>query len=552
MPAAVTSTPSNVCGLEMQWMRSRYALLIRQFGTYQVHRNTRTLDRSMSTRSYGDAVEHLNSLQSNAAALEAVRASGGRSSEFAIPEMLEYLDRIGYTPKELDVLNVIHITGTKGKGSTSAFTDSIIRKTVPEWKVGLYTSPHLVAVRERIRINGAPISESDFTKYFFEVWDRLVNSEKKVVTTPPMPGYFRFMTLMAFHVFLECKVDATILEVGVGGTYDSTNIVPNPVVTGVTALGIDHINVLGRTIKEIAWHKSGIFKENIPALTVNQPPEAMEVLESRALELKAKSLTVVSPMPDLSGLKLGLAGVHQVQNAALAVELAKSFIESRTGNSYQGSALTDTFKSGLTETKWPGRCQTVVDPKRPGLTWYLDGAHTVESLDCCIQWFVTPGVGISSHQDVEQNTPISKRALIFNCTSGRSGETFLGAMRDTMNSQLRLHDRESNLMLFDDVIFCTNVTYADGHFKGDLTTKAISTSDLAELKTQQALATAWLSLFPSFPSSHVHVLPSIEDAIKEIDKLQSNSEQPVQVLVTGSLHLIGGVVEVTGLSDTIL
>lgn len=144
--------------------------------------------------------------------------------------------------------------------------------------VGLYTSPHLVAVRERIRVNGTPISEDEFTRYFFEVWDRLETnhtvchgflsfrceydneSQRQLASTSIMPGYFRFITLVAFHAFLELKVDATILEVGVGGTYDSTNIVPKPVVTGVTAMGIDHTAVLGKTLEEIAWQKGGIFK----------------------------------------------------------------------------------------------------------------------------------------------------------------------------------------------------------------------------------------------------------------------------------------------------
>ncbi|KAG9015881.1 Folylpolyglutamate synthetase, partial [Tulasnella sp. 427] len=138
-------------------------------------RTSTTSTRKLSTtaRTYEDAVTALNSLQSNAATLEAVRASGGRLSQFAHPEMIEYLERIGYRPEDLNKLNVLHITGTKGKGSTSAFCDSILRKSVPSWKVGLYTSPHLVAVRERIRVNGEPISEADFTQYFFEVWDRL-------------------------------------------------------------------------------------------------------------------------------------------------------------------------------------------------------------------------------------------------------------------------------------------------------------------------------------------------------------------------------------------
>lgn len=132
-------------------------------------------------------------------------------------------------------------------------------------------------MRERIRINGKPLSEEDFAKFFFEVWDRISEnkvcnlhaptllspmepSQKRVETTPDKPGYFRFMTLVAFHTFLSLKVDVTILEVGVGGTHDSTNIVPKPVVTGITALGIDHVTVLGKTLGEIAWHKGGIFK----------------------------------------------------------------------------------------------------------------------------------------------------------------------------------------------------------------------------------------------------------------------------------------------------
>ncbi|KAG6903495.1 hypothetical protein C0995_005518 [Termitomyces sp. Mi166 len=365
----------------------------------------------MSMRSYKDAVEHLNSLQSNAAALEVARASGSnRLSEFAIPEMLEYLGRIGYTPKDLNALNVIHITGTKGKGSTSAFTDSILCHTLPNSKIGLYTSPHLVAVRERIRINGTPISEEQFAAYFFEVWDRLVaNDVRRFPQTSLMPGYFRFVTLLAFHVFLSLKVDATVLEVGVGGTYDSTNIVPNPIVTGVTALGIDHVTVLGRTLEDIAWQKGGIFKEGAPAITVNQPPEGLRVLEERAKELKASSFTVIPLESNLSNIELGggseevvlsvahpfpgLAGAHQVQNASLAIALARSFLSSQI--SFTEDGLPETFVVALQKTKWPGRCQTVVDPKRKNVTWYLDGAHTVESLECCIQWFASPLVGLS-------------------------------------------------------------------------------------------------------------------------------------------------------------
>ncbi|KAI0722909.1 FolC bifunctional protein [Earliella scabrosa] len=508
----------------------------------------------MSSRTYRDAVDHLNTLQSNAATLEAVRASGGRLSQFAIPEMVEYLGRIGYSASlrstsDLNKLNVIHVTGTKGKGSTSAFVDSIIRAARPDWKVGLYTSPHLVAVRERIRINGTPISEEVFAKYFFEVWDRLQQNTKTAnPQTPIMPGYFRFVTLLAFHTFLELKVDATVLEVGVGGRYDSTNIVPKPVVTGITALGIDHVAVLGKTLQDIAWQKAGIFKEGVPALTVEQPEEAMAVLREQAEELKASEFTILPSVPGLSNVKLGLAGVHQYQNANLAVHLAKKFLSVRASETFTED-LPAAFVDGLQATKWPGRCQTVIDPSHARTTWFLDGAHTLESLDCCMQWYASPDIALRSSDSSGERT----RVLIFNCTSGRSGNTFLGAMLAKANEQLKMHGRtEDAATLFDQVIFCANVTYADGGFKGDLTTLAIPDADLAHLKTQHELASAWSSLVPTFPKESIHVLPSIEHAVNVVRRLNASGDKPVDVLVAGSLHLVGGVIEVAGLSDVAL
>ncbi|KAL1944204.1 hypothetical protein VTO73DRAFT_3389 [Trametes versicolor] len=504
----------------------------------------------MATRTYREAVDHLNSLQSNAATLEAVRASGGRLSQFAIPEMVEYLGRIGYSTSDLNKLNVIHITGTKGKGSTSAFTDSIIRRARPDWKTGLYTSPHLVAVRERIRVNGAPISEEVFTKYFFEVWDKLKDNTKTVnPQTPLMPGYFRFITLLAFHTFLELQVDATILEVGVGGRYDSTNIVPKPIVTGITALGLDHTAILGKTLQDIAWQKGGIFKEGVPALTVEQPEEGVTVLREQAQELKASEFVIIPQVTGLSEIKLGLAGRHQYQNATLAVHLAKKFIATQTSDSLEGD-LPPVFVEGLKSTKWPGRCQTVTDPTHAGTTWFLDGAHTLESLQCCMEWYVSPDAALRTSPQFENRS----RVLIFNCTNGRSGNTFLGAMLKGAADQLKTHGAADTdtAALFDQVVFCANVTYADGGFKGDLTTLAIPEADLAHLKTQHELADAWASLVPSFPKENIHVLPSIEHAVNVVRQLGASAGKDVDVLVAGSLHLVGGVIEVAGLSDVAL
>ncbi|KAK0498610.1 Mur ligase [Armillaria luteobubalina] len=507
------------------------------------YRYIRFRSHLMSTHTYKEAIECLNSLQSNAVVLEAVRASGGRSSAFAIPEMLEYLHRIGYSPDDLNALNVIHITGTKGKGSTSAFTSNILQHAKPRWKIGLYTSPHLVAVRERIRVNGEPISEEQFTKYFFEIWEKLEkNDTRKHESTPAKPGYFRYLTLLAFHAFLDMKVDATVLEVGVGGTYDSTNIVPKPVVTGITALGIDHVTVLGKTLKEIAWQKGGIFKEGISAFTMEQPQEGMEVLRERASELKASSFTITPLLPGISDAKLGLAGDHQIQNANLAVYLAQTFLQADV-------SMSDYVIEGLKKTSWPGRCQTVADPSSQNLTWFLDGAHTLESLDCCMQWHVSPGVGLPE----KSTSARPKRILVFNCTSGRSGSSFLSAMYAKLSAQLQLHQSlETPGRYFDEVIFCTNVTYADGGFKGDLTAVSIPEADLAELKTQHQLAAAWRDIAPSYPQESIHVLPSVEHALDLVRTVTSQSTNGVSVLVAGSLHLVGGMIEVANLATVAL
>ncbi|KZW04125.1 FolC bifunctional protein [Exidia glandulosa HHB12029] len=505
-----------------------------------------SFSRTMASRTYKDAIDTLNSLQSNAATLDAMRASGSRLSEFAIPEMIEYLGRIGYRPDDLNNLNVIHVTGTKGKGSTCAFVDSILRRTKPDWKIGLYTSPHLCAVRERIRINGAPIAEEDFAKYFFEVWDRLeANDVRKDPNTSPKPMYFRYMTLVAFHAFLDMKVDATILEVGIGGLHDSTNIVPKPIVTGVTSLGIDHVVVLGNTLADIAYQKGGIYKEGVPAFSVPQPEEGMQRLEQQARDRKASSFVVTPLLPEIQSITLGLAGKHQLSNANLAVNLAATFIASKDGTPVPDlkTGLPQTFVEGLERARWPGRCQRVVDPKQPSITWFLDGAHTKESLECCMEWFVSPDQAFDA-------APNTLRVLIFNCTSGRSGKAFLSTMFKTVAAQLSSYPPQSAITdLFDRVIFSTNVTYADGHFKGDLTKVALTEAEI--LKTQRELAESFAELFPAFPAEQVIATPSIEHAIKSVHSLLAEGTE-VQVLVCGSLHLVGGVIEVAGLSDVAL
>lgn len=546
--------------------------------------STRSGSRAGSGRTYSDAIECLNSLQSNAATINDIRTKGGRGDEFLIPESIDYLKRIGYSPEDLNALSVIHITGTKGKGSTSAFCSSLLRALSPSAKVGLYTSPHLMAVRERIRINGQPLPEDKFAKYFFDVWDRFEqNKEKLYDFSPEKPAYFRYLTTMAFHVFLQEKVDATVLEVGIGGTYDSTNIIPKPITTGITALGIDHIFVLGKTIEAIARQKGGIYKPGVPALTVSQPSTAQLVLQVRAAELKASSFTVVEEHPQLTEVKLGLAGDFQRSNASLAVALVQTFLASPelpaafsehritpsdTPPSQSGqqalisetelpclsrglvlpTPLPEVVVQGLEKAHWPGRCQVIKDrePSRKGVTWFLDGAHTVESLQCCGEWFT----------DAAVSKRRGRQVLVFNCTSGRSGESLLGSLTDSMADRLKGQAATvaDDSAVFHDVIFCTNTTYTDGTFSGDLVSKATDEKDLAELTVQHELAEAWRKLASASGAkvstkTEIHVLPSIQHAVNQIAKRneEDGSGSGVDVLVTGSLHLIGGVFEVAKL-----
>ncbi|GAA5908446.1 hypothetical protein JCM8208_006198 [Rhodotorula glutinis] len=512
-----------------------------------------------ATRTYAEAVDALNSLQSNAATIEAVRKSGGKSGHVQLAEQLEYMRRVGYQPADLDKMNVLHITGTKGKGSTSAFVSTILTELAPAAKVGLYTSPHMVAVRERIRINGEPISEGLFARYFWEVWDKLETDAATSDDMPPKPAYFRYLTIMAMHVFLQEKVDATVLEVGIGGTYDSTNIVPQPITTGITALGIDHIWVLGKTLPEIAHQKGGIYKVGVPALAIQQP-EGLDVLESRAKELKASSFTVIPEHPQLKNVKLGLAGVHQRSNASLALALVQSFLSSpRCPPAFSESYITPapttapadastlpslpsslvapdpipaSIVSALEQTRWPGRCQVSPDPEVKGVRWYLDGAHTVESLKCCGEWFEEASL---------KGSDASVRALIFNCTSGRSGLSLLGTLLSSLSSQP-----------FQHVIFCTNTTYSTGSSSGDMTSKAVDDKDLETLATQHELAEAWIELSKGRePSAQVHVLGSVQEAVEVVRGAAGAAAGPrdvrVDALVAGSLHLVGGVLAVADL-----
>lgn len=496
---------------------------------------------------YSEAIAALNTLQSNAAIIEAIRKSGGKLNDFAIPEMIEYLERIGWKQSDLDRLNVIHITGTKGKGSTSAFVDSLIRHTPARDqqdgrpKVGLYTSPHLVQVRERIRLDGKPIDETLFTKFFWEVWNKLEENPNRAnpEITPLRPVYFRYLTILAYHVFLKLGVKSTILEVGIGGRYDSTNIVQRPLATGITTLGLDHTALLGNTIEEIAYQKAGIFKKGAPAASVWQHSAgAREVVAKEAEKVGTSSfkqlpeLTAASPV---QRAKRGIPGEHQASNAQLAVELYRTFLRSDAGKREFKVAESDLDSDELSKVeieaienaRWPGRCQVVRGKSSSDPVWGLDGAHTAESLEACAAWFVE-----LSNQS-SGNTTQSRKTLIFNTTHDRKSEELLSGMLKAIAEKRRDVNVQDNDLFFDHVIFCTNITYKEGKSAGDLTSVAGPVS----LEAQETIQKAWKVLDKDIKTKS-DVLPSIEEAIQAVNQQKAENHY---VLVCGSLHLVGGV-----------
>ncbi|KAJ4290783.1 Folylpolyglutamate synthetase [Collariella sp. IMI 366227] len=449
-------------------------------------------------------------LQTPYAIIEARRKAGIKPDAASLREMRAYLARIGYSPPDLDRLNIIHVAGTKGKGSTCAFVDSILSRyqhrnqatNKPPHKVGLFTSPHLIAVRERIRIGSAPLSEDLFAKYFFEVWDRL-EQNAHVAADAAAPGskpiYARYLTLMSYHVFLSEGVDAAVYETGIGGEFDATNVVEHPVATGISTLGIDHVFVLGDTVEKIAWHKAGIMKRGCKAFTVEQ---------------------VLRIDPRLEGVKIRPDAAFQKRNATLAVALAEAALEKIDPSfEHDPEKLPREFVDGLEQVVWRGRCEV---KDEDSVIWHVDGAHTVDSLKMAARWFVGRCAARSDG---------GPRVLIFNQQGRSEAVDFLDGLCNTVKNA------DPTGKGFEHVIFCTNVTYAATGYKRDFVNRQIDPEEIEKMTQQRAFAEKWKTLDPS---ANIMLIPSIEEAINTARGLAKEDGPKVQALITGSLHLVGG------------
>lgn len=329
---------------------------------------------------------------------------------------------------------------------------------------------------------------------------------------------------------MQEKVGTAVLECGIGGEYDSTNILVKPSGTGVTSLGIDHTAMLGDTIESIAWHKAGVFKEGVPAFTAPQPESALKVLHERAQEKKTE-LVEVPRYTALGQVKLGLHGEFQQTNASVAVAVCASHLQ-KLG--YSGlpdprdkeAVLPAEFVAGLEQVRLGGRCEVRADRRHQNVTWYIDGGHTLESIEMAGSWFASEAS--QSQADAENKT----RILIFNQQT-----------RDAASLARKLHVTLATALKdshpFKHAIFCTNTTYKDAGFKADLVSINTNKSDVDTLKVQKELAGSWDSIDPD---AGVHVLSTIEEAISKARELAPADQ--IEILVTGSLHLVGGVIEV--------
>ena len=267
-----------------------------------------------------------------------------------------------------DRCRFVHVAGTNGKGSTCAMIESALRASGR--RTGLFTSPHLAEPTERIRVAGRPITAAQFAAAF----DRVHSVVEQLMETGVIDlhtTYFETVTAMALLVFAEQATDIVVLEVGLGGRLDATNVV-HPELCVITPVDFDHEQYLGRSLEAIAGEKAGILKAGVPAVFARQRPEAAAVLERRAAELN----TAVARTSDLQNLQLDargsrfelpglhiscpLAGEHQVENAVTA---AVALVQ-------LGVAPAD-IESGIARTEWPGRLELV--RVRPEII--LDGAH---------------------------------------------------------------------------------------------------------------------------------------------------------------------------------
>jgi dihydrofolate synthase/folylpolyglutamate synthase len=286
-----------------------------------------------------------------------------------------------------DKIKTIHIAGTNGKGSTAVFISEILQ--AKKYKTALYTSPHLVSITERIKINGKNISLKVFDKLSKKYLEKAVKYKL---------SYFEYLTALAFIYFVKQKVDIVVLETGLGGRFDATNITKKPLVCVITSIAKEHQEILGDTIEEIAYEKAGIIKEGAYVVCGKLTKEAVSVIKSRSKSLylygkdfKAfnskvyklgQTFDYIGVNKKIKAIDIKLLGRHQIVNASVAVCVAELLNKKEYG-------LNETsIKTGLRNAVWPGRFDIrKVNTNNKEIEMIIDGAHNVQGLSAFIETF---------------------------------------------------------------------------------------------------------------------------------------------------------------------
>src|SRR3984885_8101687 len=311
--------------------------------------------------SYASALERLHALGQ-----ELHTAPGTPRRKFELAHMRTLMAALGNAERNF---TSILVAGTNGKGSTSSTLASILTRA--GYRTGLYTSPHLSSVNERIQVNGATISDDDLASAFFRVEDASATLVRNG-QLPALPSFFETVTAMAFLHFASSKVHTAVVEVGMGGRLDATNIV-EPIISIITDISLDHTEWLGSTVDLIAREKAGILRHEGVMITLPQHPEANQALGEVATGLEVRGVNAASYVPvhnhpeqytrnryplsvmgELIGIDSPLAGAHQQRNLALAIATA---VELKNNHGYNITPID--IQAGIRDTVWPARLEHI-------------------------------------------------------------------------------------------------------------------------------------------------------------------------------------------------
>ena len=318
-----------------------------------------------------------------------------KTAKLGLGRIRQVLEALGNPQR---AYRVVHVAGTNGKGSTCAMIEAGLRAA--NIRTGLFTSPHLIEPTERIQIDGTPVSPEQFQRAF-----TIVHEIAEKLDLDCHPTYFETVTAMGFWLFREMRVQTAVVEVGLGGRLDATNVV-DPALTVITPIDFDHEAYLGHTIEAIASEKAGILKRGVPAIFARQRLEAAAVLQQRAADLgievkhaedfPVRDLEIDARGSCFSGIRVPLAGEHQVENAITAALALES----------SGAS-----PAGIAEARWPGRLEHV----SPNPDIILDGAHN-------------PAGARALARYLERFYPHRKRWLIYGAMRDKAVEEIAGIL----------------------------------------------------------------------------------------------------------------------------